>query len=157
MAGFTWNTAAGGLTIASVDMMQPAWQVRNLVSLWLPGDQRGADKLIPGVAGRKPYARYVDTTTRTLELKITGEINRTGTPYADRFEGLQVNIDYLITNVVNPTGSGDGTRSLVLTMPDGTTRTESVHVTGMDIGRYNETGRWVLATIDLSIPSGRII
>jgi len=31
-----------------------------------------------------------------------------------------------------------------------------VHVTGMDVGRYAEDGRWMLATLDLSIPSGRI-
>lgn len=157
MAGFTWNTAAGGLTIASVDMMKPAWQVQNLIDLWMPAEQRGKDKVIPGVGGSKPYKRWAAATVRTLQLKITGEVDRNGNPQADRFDGLQTNVDYLITNVVNPTGTGDGTRSLVLTMPDATTRTEPVHVLGMDLGRYNEAGRWLLATIDISIPSGRII
>lgn len=157
MPAFTWNTAAGGLTIGGVDMMGPAWQVRNLIELWLPSQQRGRDKVIPGVAGRRPYRRFDDATVRTLSLKITGDVDRTGAAQSNTFLGLQTNIDYLITNVVAPTGSGDGTRSLVLTMPSGATRTESVHVTGMEVGDYDERARWVLATIDLSIPSGRII
>jgi len=157
MPAFTWNTAAGGLTIGGVDMMGPAWQVRNLIELWMPASQRGSDKVVPGVAGRRPYRRFNDATTRTLSLKITGDVDRTGAAQSDFFEGLQANIDYLITNVVAPTGSGDGTRSLVLTMPSGSTRTEPVHVLGMEVGDYDERARWVLATIDLSIPSGRIV
>lgn len=157
MSGFTWNSAAGGLTIGGVDMTGPAWQVMNLHVLWLPAEQRGSDKIIPGVAGRKAYQRFADATTRTLELKITGTVDRLGATNSDRFEGLQANIDYLITNVVNPPGTGDGTRSLVLTMPDATTRTEPVHVLGMDFGAINEAGVWVRATMDISIPSGRVI
>lgn len=157
MPAFTWNTAAGGLTIGGVDMMGPAWQVRNLVELWMPAQQRGRDKVIPGVNGRRPYRRFNDATTRTLAMKITGDVDRTGAAQSDKFEGLQKNIDYLIANVVAPTGATDGTRSLVLTMPDGTTRTEPVHVTGMELGEFDRAARWLLATIDLSIPAGRII
>jgi hypothetical protein len=156
MPGFTWNTAAGGLTINSVDMMQPAWQVMNLIELWLPAQQRGEDVVIPGVAGRRPYRRFVDATRRTLRLKITGDVDRNNTPQSNKFVGLQTNVDYLITNVVDPPTTGDGTRSLVLTMPSGS-RTEPVHVLGMEMSSYNETARWALATIELSIPSGRII
>ena len=157
MAAFEWNSAAGGLTIAGVDMTGPAWQVMNLHVLWLPASQRGSDVIIPGVAGRKAYQRFADATTRTLEMKITGTVDRTGATNSDLFEGLQANIDYLITNVVNPPGSGDGTRSMVLTMPDATTRTEPVHVLGMEFGDLNESGQWVRAALDISIPSGRVI
>jgi hypothetical protein len=158
MAAFTWNSSAGGLTINNVDMMAPAWQVRNLHDLWLPANQRGEDRIIPGVSGRKAYRRFADTTTRTLLLKITGDVNSAGTPQTNKFQGLQANIDALITSVVNPTDTGDGTRTLVLTMPSGGSRSEPVHVTGMSFGGpLAENGRWITATIDLSIPAGRII
>lgn len=156
MPAFQWNPAAGGLTIAAVDMMQPAWQVTNLIELWLPATQRGEDKLIPGVAGRRPYRRFQDSTRRTLRLKITGDVDRTNAPQSNRFVGLQTNIDYLVTNVIDPPTTGDGTRTLVLTMPSGSTRTEPVHVLGMEVAQYNEAARWALATIELSIPAGRI-
>ena len=148
---------AGGLTIGGVAMSCPAWVVHNLQELWLPAVQRGNDRIRPGVAGVKPAIMRDTVTRRTLQLLIVGDCDRTGTPVTNLLQGLQANIDYLIANVVAPTGLTDGTRSAVLTMPDATTRTEPVHVTGMDFGQIRADGAWVKATIDLSIPTGRII
>jgi hypothetical protein len=67
-------------------------------------------------------------------MLILGSADRLGAAVADCYEGLQANIDYLRANVVAPTGTTDGTRSVVLTMPDGTTRTEPAHVQQMDWG-----------------------
>jgi hypothetical protein len=156
MPGFEWNSAAGGLTIGGISLTTTWCRVMNLVELWLPADQRGQDRIVPGSAGVKAQQRRDTVTRRTLRLTIAGDVTYTGATTGDAFERLQINIDYLRANIVAPTGTTNGTRSAVLTMPDGTTRTEDVHVTGMDVGRYAEDGRWMLATLDLSIPSGRI-
>jgi hypothetical protein len=156
MAGLTYNTLAGDLTIGGVAMNCAGWKVQNLAELWLPAQQRGTDVIRPGVSGVKARLRRDTVTVRTLRLLIVGSSSRTGTPVTDLFEGLQANIDYLRANVVAPTGTTDGTRSVVLTMPDGTTRTEPAHVQQMEVGRIVENGAWALATIELSIPSGRI-
>ena len=156
MAGLTFNTLAGKLTIGGIPMLGPAWKVQNLAELWVPANQRGTDVIRPGVSGVKARLRRDTVTVRTLQMLIVGSADRLGAAVSDYYEGLQANIDYLRANVVAPTGTTDGTRSAVLTMPDGTTRTEPVHVQQMELGRVAENGAWVLATIELSIPSGRI-
>lgn len=156
MPALTYNTAAGDLTIGGVAMNGPAWKVLNLLELWQPADQRGSDRLVPGTAGVLAQQRRDTVTRRSLQMLIVGDVDRTGTPQADRFEGLQVNVEYLRSNVVAPTGATDGTRSAVLTMPDGTTRTEPVHVVGFDFGNFREDAAWLRAVLTISIPSGRI-
>ena len=156
MAGLTFNANAGNLTIGGIAMLGPAWKVQNLPELWLPANQRGTDVIRPGVSGVKARLRRDTVTVRTLRLLIVGSADRLGAAVTDYYEGLQANIDYLRANVVAPTGLTDGTRSVVLTMPDGTMRTEPAHVQQMDVGRIVENGAWALATIELSIPSGRI-
>lgn len=157
MPKLTYNTAAGDLTIGGVAMNGPAWKVLNLYELWLPANVRGSDRILPGTAGVIAYQRRATVTVRSLQMLVSGTHDRTGASVADRYEGLQANVDYLITNVVAPTGTGDGTRSAVLTMPDGTTRTEPVHVLGLELGTISEDGSWTKAVIELSIPSGRIV
>lgn len=156
MPALTYNTAAGDLTIGGVALNGPAWKVLNLLELWQPADQRGNDRLVPGTAGVLAQQRRDTVTRRSLQMLIVGDVDRTGAAQADRFEGLQANIDYLRSNVVAPTGTGDGTRSAVLTMPDGTTRTEPVHVVGFEFGNFREDAGWVRAVLTISIPSGRI-
>ena len=155
MPKLTYNTAAGDLTIGGVAMNGPAWVVLNLNELWLPANVRGSDRIVPGAVGVLAYRRRATVTTRSLQMLISGTHDRTGASVADRFEGLQANVDYLIANVVDPVGSGDGTRSAVLTMPDSTTRTEPVHVLGLELGQTNPDGSWAKAVLELSIPSGR--
>jgi len=156
MPGYTSNTAAGDLTIGGVAMNGTAWKVLNLLELWLPASQRGSDRLIPGSAGVLAQRRRDTVTQRSLQMLISGEVTYLGATSGDTFERLQINIDYLRANVVAPTGTGDGTRSAVLTMPDGTTRTEPVHVTGFELGEYRQDAGWAKAVLELSIPSGRI-
>jgi hypothetical protein len=156
MPGFTYNTAAGDLTIGGVAMNGVAWKVLNLIDLWVPANQRGGDRLIPGSTGVLAQRRRDTVSQRSLQMLIAGDITYTSSTAGDSFERLQINIDYLRANVVAPTGTGDGTRSAVLTMPDGTTRTEPVHVTGFELGEYRQDAGWAKAVLELSIPSGRI-
>jgi hypothetical protein len=155
MPKLTYNTAAGDLTIGGVAMNGPAWKVLNLYELWQPANVRGSDRIIPGATGVLAYRRRVTVTVRSLQMLISGTHDRTGAAAADRYEGLQTNVEYLVDNVVDPVGSGDGTRSAVLTMPDGSTYTEPVHVLGLELGDVSLDGSWAKAVIELSIPSGR--
>ena len=157
MPALTYNTAAGDLTINGVPMMCPAWKVLNLLELWQPADQRGNDRLIPGSAGVLAQQRRDTVTRRSLQLLIVGDVNRNGTAQTDKFEGLQANVDDLRINVAAPTAIGDGTVSAVLTMPDGTTRTEPVHVVGFEFGNFRADAAWLRAVLTISIPSGRIL
>lgn len=156
MPSLTYNSAAGNLTIGGIAMMCPAWVVLNLHELWQPADQRGEDRLIPGTAGVVAYPRRDTVTRRSLQMLISGTHDRTGAATSSPLAGLQANIDYLRANVVAPTGTGDGTRSAVLTMPDATTRTEPIHVVGLEFGDVREDGQWVKAVLSISIPTGRV-
>ncbi|NBW09912.1 MAG: hypothetical protein EBR82_17990 [Caulobacteraceae bacterium] len=153
----TWNTNAGGLTIAGIDVCNGGWcRVLNLLELWLPADQRGSDKVIPGVSGVKARPRRDTATRRSLRLQVAGDITYAGSTSGDAYERLATNIDYIRSALVAPPGTSTGTRSAVLTMPDGASRTEDVHVIGFELGKFAEDARWALGVLELSIPSGRI-
>lgn len=156
MPALTYNTAAGDLTIGGVAMNGPAWKVLNLLELWQPADQRGNDRLVPGTAGVLAQQRRETVTRRSLQMLIVGDVNWNGVVQADKFEGLQSNVNYLISTVVTPTGTGDGTRYATLTMPNGDVRNEYVHVVGFDFGNFREDAAWLRAVLTISIPSGRI-
>ena len=155
MPKLTYNTAAGDLTIGGVAMNGPAWKVLNLHVLQQPADQRGDDRLIPGSAGVVAYQRRATVTRHSLQMLISGTHDRLGAANADTLGQLSSNIDYLEFYVVRPTGATDGTRSAVLTMPGGTTRTEPILVIGMQFGDLSLDGSWMRAVLEISIPSGR--
>lgn len=140
------------LTIDGVPLPCPAWEVRSLLPLWQGPALRGGDRLLPGVVGVKPYRRRATVTTKTLELTIYGDVDPDGAPNADVRAGLEANVDYLRANVADPTNLGDGTRTAVLHLPSGATRTGAVHVLALDLGELGPTS--VRATLDLSIPGG---
>jgi hypothetical protein len=151
----SYNTAAGDLTIGGINMFCPAWRIDNLYELWLPADQRGQDVTRPGVAGSYAVRRYATATRKSLRMLIVGDVDRTGSASASKLTGIYTNIAYIRDNIVAPTGTTDGTRSAVLTVPGGTTITEPIHVTGFEVSDLREDGAWVKAVLEISIPSGR--
>lgn len=150
--GVTCDTCTGELVIAGVSMHNEAWCVLDLTELWLPGDLRGSDRLLPGVVGVKPYRRRLTVTAHSLPMVLAGDVDRFGADQADPWEGLQANIDYLRANVVDPTNTGDGTRVATLTMPSGAVRSAAIHVLDLQLG-VKVAGR-ARATLDISIPGG---
>jgi len=90
-----------------------------------------------------------------LRMLIVGDVDRNGSASSSLMAGIYTNIAYLRDNVVAPTGTTDGTRSAVLTVPGGSTITEPIHVTGLEVSDLREDGAWVLAVLQISIPSGR--
>jgi hypothetical protein len=132
-----------------------AIKVRNEWVLWQAGDQRGRDIELAGIDGLLPRRRFLTATTHTLELVISGYVRVAGgstTPPAN----LEANVAYLRDTVCQPTGTGDGTKELVLTMPSGGTMSGDVHVLNFRFGRVIENGAWGLATLDVSIPAGEL-
>ena len=88
-------------------------------------------------------------------MRVSGLVNRTGVPYANPYNGMQKNLDWIQKSIVDPVG-GDGTRPLVLWLPDGTTQTEPIIVQGMEIEEMHPKARQAKIVIEIVIPSGSI-
>ena len=146
------DSRMGDLTINGVEMMGVAWQMLDLKVLWEPGKQRGTNRLLPGTSGVKAYRKRVTETPYSMPMVITGFVDRSGAAQANPYAGLENNVSYLRSNVVDPTNVGDGTRASVLTMPSGATRSANIHVMGLVLG--NQAGPIVLATLEIEIPAG---
>lgn len=160
MSGLANYGCTGNLTIGGVDLNGPAWDIPDLTPLWIEATQRGEDRLIPGAIGVLAYRRRLTVTEHSLAMVIIGDMDRTGNPVADAWVGLQDNIEYLRANVVDPTNLTDGTRTGVLVMPSGATRTADVHVTGMrlsDLSGADGVFTSINAVLMLSIPTGRFV
>jgi hypothetical protein len=147
-------TPNGQLTINSVALNNAfgAWRCLDLSELWLRGAQRGRDRVLPGATGVIPYRRRITVTEVDLPMVIGGDVDRLGNVNSNKISGFQVNLEYLMANVVAPTGAGDGTRAATLTLPSTTTRTADVHVLGLELGRAFKHGK--MASLTISIPVG---
>lgn len=139
-----------------VSMFTAAWTMNNLFEWWLPPAQRGENVVRPWVDGSYAVRRFVAETRRSIQLTISGEVDRNGVPYANWYDGMFQNLQYLAENVVDPTGSGNGTRGALLTAPDGSFYLGLVHVTGMEVSEMRPNARFCFATIDVTIPGGRL-
>jgi len=133
-----------------------AIKVRNEWVLWQSGEQRGRDVELPGVDGLLPRQRFLTVTTHTLQLVISGSVRVSGSP-TTAAANLEANIAYLRDTVCQPTGTGDGTKAIVVSMPSGGTMTGDVHVLNLRLGRVVENAKWALATVDISIPAGELV
>lgn len=150
------SRASGSLTIGSVFMHRDAFAVVDTLPLRGASARRGADRLIPYADGLTPKRRRRTVTEVSLQMVIEGRIDVDGDPHSDPIEGLALNIEWLMSNLVEPLESGDGTRGASLTTPGGgPTLTGPVHVENMELGDRNQTGLQ-LAVLDLSLPRGRL-
>jgi hypothetical protein len=150
------DALVGDLSIDGFALNCAAWRIENLIEWWLPAEQRGSDKIRPGVDGSFAVRRRKAATRRTCEMFISGEVDAFGTPAANWMAGMQANLEAFETNLVDPPATLDGTRTALLTMPDGSTRTGPVHVLGMQIAEPRANGRYTYAVIDVSIPAGSL-
>ena len=151
------DLSAGDATISGYYLETPATTLDNIWVLWLGAEQRGKDKDVirPGAGGSLPVRRRKAATTRDLYMRVSGLVNRTGVPYANPYNGMQKNLDWIQKSIVDPVG-GDGTRPLVLWLPDGTTQTEPIIVQGMEIEEMHPKARQAKIVIEIVIPSGSI-
>ena len=144
----------GTLTIDGFSMNRDAWAVLNNFVLWQGAEQRGSDYLIPGRPGQKPNRRRKDATKRVLEILVIGDVDRLGVETGNRVIGLEDNMAWLQANVFDPAPSADGTRTLVLTLPSGKTRTGIAHVGPATLGSVI-SGAFTV-TLDVSLPYGEL-
>lgn len=140
--------------IDGVPLATPAWTLGNLFVVWAGPATRGEDRVIPGAAGRLPKPRRVDSRPVSLELVIVGDFDWDGTPVTDFREGLWLNVQHLRENVTDPTGVGDGTRTMILHAPDGSTPSGQIHVETFELGGLGPNG--LTATIDITIKAGAL-
>lgn len=143
---------SGSLEINGVSMHTYAWTVIDVTTLWMGADIRGQDRLLPTTPGVIPYRRRMTVTRYSLPMVIVGYVDQYNVPYADPWEGLETNIDFLRAWVVDPTNVGDGTVQADLTMPSGTVRSADVHVLGLALGQVSRAR--MRATLEISVPEG---
>ena len=154
----------GSMTIDGISMNRPAFAiigdergVGGYVQLWADFDVRGQDRLLPGAVGVIAYPRRMTARRMDFRLLVAGDVNQAGTPVADSKIGLQNNLEYIRANVLEPVASSTGTRTAVLTLPSGATRTAEIHVLGVVTQSYllADCGTIWVGTLQINIPSGR--
>jgi hypothetical protein len=147
-------TTLGALTINGVDMhIDGAWNVLDPQQLWLPSAVRGANIVLDGVPGRRDYPWRNDESVYSLQMVIDGVNDVDGIPYADQWEGLELNTEYLYLNVLLGV---DDEREMVhasLEMPSGAERFAYVQPRRLTT-RPTGTATF-LATLEMNVPGGR--
>lgn len=143
------------LEISGIPLATPAWKVIDLAPLLDGPDLRGADRLVPGAVGVRPYPRRATVSIRTLQMVIFGDRSLEGTPYANRRDGIDTNVAYLVDNLLAPPG-GNGTRLAILHLQNGSMKSAYVHVLSpLRLGHIGPGA--VRGALDLSIPSGKFV
>lgn len=160
---FADPTCEGELEIDNISLNTAAWVVFSdeqglggLMQLWANFQTRGEDRLVPGAAGVIPYPRRLTVYQPHLNIAVCGDVDENGDPVADTAEGVEANLAYLMTNVFAQPSNTDGTRSAVLTMPSGATRTADIHILGFEqtFGRLQYRDSVIEGKIHISIPVG---
>lgn len=152
----------GVLTINTVPLAGPAWDVPLLAMLWMEHTVRGENLVLPGAAGRLSFPTRLDEGVHTLNLWVNGDVDRTGAPYlaaaTANGQAIDLNLQYLLTNVFVPGGTGPprGVLPATLLKPGGTTLTANVQVSPLRIVGAFDT-RETLFSFTLTIPDGKFV
>lgn len=139
------------LEIASTPLATPAWRILDLSKLY-GISKRGADLVMPGASGVRPYERVITYRSVALPLLVEGAQSRTGTPYSNIYEGLDDNIDALMTAIIVPPGTTAGTRAAVWHRATGNLSAD-VHIEGLEPEAWGKG--WLRFSLELSVPAGR--
>lgn len=147
-------TAAEYLEIDGVPLATPAWTTTDMDDLWSTPAVRGADLVIPGATGVRPFRRRWTVTDASIELTVVGDRDWEGGSYPNTAVGLALNVEHLQA-LAEPTGTTAGTRTAVLHFPPGgpADRSGPVHVERV---RAKRTGPLAVVSIQLSIPGGAL-
>lgn len=149
--------ATGILTIGSTQMNCPAWDIPNLARLWAEAAVRGGNQLLPTRAGVRGYPTRLDETSFDLKLFITGDVDALGGATASPWLGLEANMDALFAGVFDPITIGRGTRTAILTMPEGAPRMAQVQVAPLAFAAEVDDPSFVEATMTITVVSGRFV
>lgn len=147
-------TRDGTLVIDGVQMARKAFAVLDLWPLLDGPEQRGEDTRIPGRPGVLSNPRRADTTTRSLRMVIDGRWRVDGTASDDPRTQVWTTVRYLRTNVADPTYLTDGTRTVTITLRDGTVLSGACTVGPLRLGE--QAGPVVRATLQITMPDGEL-
>lgn len=154
------------LSIAGISLSTPAWFITDLWDLIMDPEFITGNVLIPTRPGRLTLGTVVDQTTYTLELWMTGEVDLTGSAYADDTSGFDSNLQVIEAGITSPVSTGDGTRSATLYTPiPGVTPTTDVKPGRLQWGSKQRAlifpdghTRWAKpVTFDIAVPAGCFI
>lgn len=164
MTGLFNYDCEGTLTIGGILMNRLAFMTQadengngGLSQFLTLADQRGEDRILPGTTGVIAYKRRLTVTKLTIRLVVTGDILHDGSTPSTPKIGLFTNLKYIYDNVVAPTGTGDGTRSMSVVLPGPFTGTGTAHITRLDTvtQKLSDSAALWEGQLGISIPAGR--
>lgn len=123
-----------------VPLQTPAFELLDLSPLWQRGNKRGSDRLVPHRVGEVGYPRRYTGTRRDVPGAVYGNKDQNGVIYSDMRIGLELNVEYLQTELEDPPDSPLITRTARLHMPDGDVREGEVHVEAIVFAPGRELG-----------------
>lgn len=136
-----------------VSMHSAQWCLTDLSSLWEEPNLRGANVVIPGIAGRHANPRRIDETDYALPFLVSGTLDLTGVLAADENQQLFDTLAFLRAQILDPPAPPTATRASTLYSPDGgTALTADIQIMPL-VQRYRRSGIWV-GTFHLVIPAG---
>jgi len=159
------NTGGTGtLTINSLLLNGPAWDIPHLESLWLNTAVRGANRRVSGNPGTRALRRRYDETEHQLAMTVIGHFTPAGVQNTDAVAGMVVNLETLRAALVDPIVTGSATVTATLTVPGAASRTAAVQpdLVVSDIRASNVVGgnaKFSICTVvlRLTIPLGRFV
>jgi hypothetical protein len=136
------------LEINSVPLATPAWRILDLSRLHGLA-VRGSDRIMPGANGMRAQRRRRTIYSQSLPLLVVGRYDREGNVLSNVYDGLDDNIDYLMTNVIEPPSTA--TVAAVWHRAGGN-KSAAIHVEGFDPDGWGNG--WIRFSLAISIPSG---
>lgn len=141
----------------------PAYNVTDVLDLWVEAARRGQNRLLPTTAGTIAYRRRTTQTDHLLPIAVCGDCDRNGVLYADPWIGLETNLEFLRVQLLADPGTTAGTRNARITMPSGVDRSAAIHCLGIERGatlqgtnqQSGGAGVVMLGQLAISIPLGR--
>ena len=150
----------GILTIDTVDMNCPAWDIPLLNKLWFAHAVAGESFPMAGLTGQRSNPQKLDQATYDLLLLVNGGCDPDGNEYTDPWSGLFANLQLLWDSVLTPVESGRGVRQASLTVPSITTPTYVAEVQTFPlqaVGDEVTDPNRAEFTFTLVVPGGRFV
>lgn len=158
MAGLPDVTTVYTGTIATISMSNPAWAWTNPRVLLNPPPRRGSNVTIGRADGDLPRVRRGAALEVSLQMLFVGDVNKSGTPYADATEGLIDNLDEFTSSVYDATPGTDNCVAISVTPPGGGARTGRCQLIGFEWGDADTAMGLMMcrAVLRVVLPSGRL-
>lgn len=115
------------LEIDGVDLATHAYWIESLAPLFNV-QKRGSDRILPNLAGARPYRRRITALSVSLTVNVLGDVDEDGVAIADPRIGLYDNLRFLEDALLADVPTTAGTRVATWHLPDTTTRSAEVQV-----------------------------